>query len=382
MCGIVGLLSAEGQAAVETLYEALLALQHRGQDAAGIITEDAGRFCLCKDNGMVRDVFNSAQMSNLRGSIGIGHVRYPTAGSSSCAEAQPFYVNSPYGITLAHNGNLVGLPALQEELEREFRHINTGSDSEVLLNLLAIELFSNLNSPTALKRARSDGEDGEDGAAPAPAAAAAKSLPPGVGPTDEQVVAAVRAVLGRCTGGYACVSMIIGFGLLAFRDPNGIRPLAYGRRLVEPSPGAAAGATKREFEYMVASESGALNALGFELLGDVPPGHVLLLRRGKEPLLENCLPAAPLVRTRYTDLQLYLSIYLFIYLDTHIYMYSSSRTAFPQRRWCARAIPTYSYIYRSIYLDIWTCIYGCIAPRELPPLQRRWCARAPYLPTG
>ncbi|EOD18464.1 hypothetical protein EMIHUDRAFT_420443 [Emiliania huxleyi CCMP1516] len=251
MCGIVGVLCADDSSAVGPLYEALLALQHRGQDAAGIITEDAGRFCLHKDNGMVRDVFGPAQLTNLRGSIGIGHVRYPTAGSSSCAEAQPFYVNSPYGITLAHNGNLVDLPTLKRDLEREFRHLNTGSDSEVLLNLLAIELFSNLSSPS------------HEGT--------------------RSVILAVNELLRRCSGGYACVSMIIGYGLLAFRDPHGIRPLSYGRRLAEGST---------EHEYMVASESGALNALGFELLGDVPPGHLLLLRRGKEPRMHNCFASA------------------------------------------------------------------------------------------
>jgi amidophosphoribosyltransferase len=275
MCGIVGLLVGDDSEAVGPLYEALLALQHRGQDAAGVVTEDGGRFCLLKDNGMVRDVFGPGQLKNLRGSIGIGHVRYPTAGSSSCAEAQPFYVNSPYGIALAHNGNLVGLQALQAELEREFRHINTGSDSEVLLNLLAIELFASLRSPAQLKRRRTEDSGAETPPDPSPLG----------GPSDVQVFAAVREVMRRCAGAYACVSMIIGYGLLAFRDPNGIRPLCYGRRKVEAGNGA--------YEYMVASESGALNALGFELLQDVPPGHVLLLRRGREPLLHNCLPPTP-----------------------------------------------------------------------------------------
>ena len=289
MCGIVGVLCADDSSAVGPLYEALLALQHRGQDAAGIITEDAGRFCLHKDNGMVRDVFGPAQLTNLRGSIGIGHVRYPTAGSSSCAEAQPFYVNSPYGITLAHNGNLVDLPTLKRDLEREFRHLNTGSDSEVLLNLLAIELFSNLSSPSH-EGTRSVSPSSGAGAAPAPDCvdAAGRKLESlsafdGKGPTDAQVILAVNELLRRCSGGYACVSMIIGYGLLAFRDPHGIRPLSYGRRLAEGST---------EHEYMVASESGALNALGFELLGDVPPGHLLLLRRGKEPRMHNCFASA------------------------------------------------------------------------------------------
>ena len=133
MCGIVGVVCAPGEQAVGPLYEALLALQHRGQDAAGIITDRDGVMCLRKDTGMVRDVFTPEHIANLHGDIGIGHNRYPTAGSSSCAEAQPFYVNSPYGIALAHNGNLVGLPALQREIAKEYRHINTGSDSEVLL---------------------------------------------------------------------------------------------------------------------------------------------------------------------------------------------------------------------------------------------------------
>jgi len=255
---------------------------HRASNAlvlasAGVVTEHRSRFCLHKQNGMVRDVFTQDQLKNLRGSIGIGHVRYPTAGSSSCAEAQPFYVNSPYGITLAHNGNLVGLSQLQADLEGELRHINTGSDSEVLLNLLASELLVSLRSSAGSKRQRDEAVFG--------------------GPTDEQVISAVRQVMRRCAGGYACVAMIIGYGLLAFRDPNGIRPLAYGRRAVEPPPASAAtnghAAPASGYEYMAASESGALNALGFELLSDVPPGHVLLLRRGREPLLQNCLPPAP-----------------------------------------------------------------------------------------
>ena len=283
---------------VGPLYEALLALQHRGQDAAGIITEDAGRFCLHKDNGMVRDVFGPAQLTNLRGSIGIGHVRYPTAGSSSCAEAQPFYVNSPYGITLAHNGNLVDLPTLKRDLEREFRHLNTGSDSEVLLNLLAIELFSNLSSPSH-EGTRSVSPSSGAGAAPAPDCvdAAGRKLESlsafdGKGPTDAQVILAVNELLRRCSGGYACVSMIIGYGLLAFRDPHGIRPLVYGRRKMAASERAGGKQTEPLWQYMVASESGALNSLGYEVLGDVPAGHALLMQKNSssQPSLHDCLP--------------------------------------------------------------------------------------------
>eukprot|EP00966_Prymnesium_polylepis_P272560 6296920-Prymnesium_polylepis.1 len=148
MCGITGVLVGPGapsNAAVGYIYDALLALQHRGQDAAGIVTDDAGRLCLRKDMGMVRDVFTPDHILNLRGDMGIGHVRYPTAGSSCSAEAQPFYVNSPYGITIAHNGNLVNADSLHAELMQEWRHINTGSDSEVLLNILASELMNRVN---------------------------------------------------------------------------------------------------------------------------------------------------------------------------------------------------------------------------------------------
>eukprot|EP00316_Scyphosphaera_apsteinii_P000581 CAMPEP_0119311774 /NCGR_PEP_ID=MMETSP1333-20130426/23833_1 /TAXON_ID=418940 /ORGANISM="Scyphosphaera apsteinii, Strain RCC1455" /LENGTH=554 /DNA_ID=CAMNT_0007316245 /DNA_START=45 /DNA_END=1709 /DNA_ORIENTATION=+ len=274
MCGIVALLCSQDEDAVGTLIEALLALQHRGQDAAGIITEHNGRLCLHKENGMVRDVFTEKQMSNLLGNMGIGHVRYPTAGSSSCAEAQPFYVNSPYGITLAHNGNLVGLNALKCELRKTYRHINTGSDSEVLLNLLADELLSRVPERNKRRRNQPDEMNGMNG----------NSLTVDVklhGPSDDDLIDSVRELMKRCIGGYACVVMIAGYGLIAFRDPNGIRPLSYGRRLA---------AAQNEYEYMAASESGVLTALGFELIGDVSPGAALLLRRGGNPVLHDCLP--------------------------------------------------------------------------------------------
>lgn len=231
MCGIVGVV---GTSYVNQLiYDALTVLQHRGQDAAGIVTCEHNRLHLRKGNGLVRDVFHTRHMLKLRGNIGMGHIRYPTAGCASPAEAQPFYVNSPYGITLAHNGNLVNAEDLKRDLFREdLRHINTGSDSEVLLNVFAHELLK-LGQHTLDKN---------------------------------DIFSAVAGVHRRCIGGYAAVSLIIGYGIVAFRDPNGIRPVCYGVR--ESAQGV---------EYMVASESVALHALGFELVRDLEPGEAIYI---------------------------------------------------------------------------------------------------------
>jgi len=233
VCGIIGIVARS--AVNQVLYDGLTVLQHRGQDAAGIATYDDGRLYLRKSNGLVRDVFHTRHMLNLRGRMGIGHVRYPTAGMSSNAEAQPFYVNSPYGITLAHNGNLTNAERLKQELfEDELRHINTESDSEVLLNVFAHELQK-------LGKLRIDAED---------------------------VFAAVARLHERCAGAYAVVAMITGVGIVAFRDPCGIRPLVFGRR-----------DTAEGDEYMVASESVAVDALGFELIRDVAPGEVVFISK-------------------------------------------------------------------------------------------------------
>ena len=236
MCGIVGIV---GRSNVnQSLYDALTVLQHRGQDASGIVTCDQGRLNLRKDNGMVRDVFRGRHMQRLIGNIGIGHVRYPTAGSSSSAEAQPFYVNSPYGITLAHNGNLTNTRELAAGLyQADLRHINTNSDSEVLLNIFAHEL-------QRIHKHK---------------------------PTHEDIFAAVEAVHKRCKGAYAVVAMITGYGLVAFRDPHGIRPVAYGKR-----------DTAEGVEYMVASESVAVQALGFDLEGDIKPGEAVYITESGE----------------------------------------------------------------------------------------------------
>ena len=249
MCGIVGIV---GRSDVnQELYDALTVLQHRGQDAAGIVTMDGERVNLRKANGLVRDVFQERHMQRLRGHYGVGHVRYPTAGSSSSAEAQPMYVNSPYGIALGHNGNLTNAERLRAEVFRDdLRHINTDSDSEVLLNVFAHELFQT------------------------------KQLHP----TPADIFRGVAGVHRRCQGAYAVVSGIVGVGIVGFRDPLGIRPLVVGRRQHPEGP-----------EYMLASESVALDLLGFELLGDVAPGEAVLLTKDGEIHRQVCAERTRLV---------------------------------------------------------------------------------------
>lgn len=233
MCGIIGVVATAG--VNQLLYDGLQVLQHRGQDAAGIATSEDGRFFMHKGPGLVRDVFRTRNMRNLVGNWGIGHVRYPTAGSAcNPAEAQPFYVNSPFGLLLAHNGNLTNTEELKREIFlSDLRHINTNSDSEVLLNVLAHEL---------------------------------QAASSGFKLDDEAVFRAVSHVYRRCKGAYAAVVMIAGLGLLAFRDPHGIRPLVIGRN-----------DTGVGVEWMVASESVALDVIGFRMLRDVAPGEAVLI---------------------------------------------------------------------------------------------------------
>ncbi|MFN0315970.1 MAG: amidophosphoribosyltransferase [Burkholderiales bacterium] len=233
MCGIIGVV-AKGPVN-QLLYDGLLVLQHRGQDAAGISTSQADNFHLHKGPGLVRDVFRTRNMRALRGNAGIAHCRYPTAGSAfEEAEAQPLYVNSPFGITLGHNGNLTNTNQLKSELFRQdLRHVNTNSDSEVLLNVLAHELQEHCTS---------------------------SQLDP------DTIFMAVAGVHRRCRGAYACVAMIAGYGLLAFRDPFGIRPLVIGSVM-----------TDKGREYAVASESVALDTLGFHLVRDVQPGEAVFI---------------------------------------------------------------------------------------------------------
>ncbi len=233
MCGILGIVAKSP--ANQLLYDGLLMLQHRGQDASGIVTAQGNKFHMHKGLGLVRDVFRTRDMRALAGNIGIGHVRYPTAGSAnSSAEAQPFYVNSPFGIVLSHNGNLTNAEELTQELFRaDLRHVNTNSDTEVLLNVLAHELQESTRNC---------------------------QLDPAT------IFAAVSGVHKRCRGAYAVVAMIAGYGLLAFRDPYGIRPLVFGT--VESESG---------FEYLIASESVALDTLGFKLIRDVAPGEAIFI---------------------------------------------------------------------------------------------------------
>ncbi len=242
MCGIVGLVSKS--LVNQTIFDALTVLQHRGQDAAGMVTCEGNKFFLRKDNGLVNSVFRTRHMKKLLGNIGIGHVRYPTAGSSSAAEAQPFYVNAPYGIALAHNGNLTNTQELSDEMRRvDLRHINTTSDSEILVNILAHELQQQ-----------------------------GKLIPT---PTD--IFTAVKRVHKRIKGGYAVVAVITGFGVLAFRDPYGVRPLVYGLRQ-----------TKNGQEAMVASESVALDIAGFKRERDVAPGEAIFIDVNGKVHTEQC----------------------------------------------------------------------------------------------
>jgi len=229
MCGIVGIVGKTpvGQA----LYDGLTVLQHRGQDAAGIVTIHNNTLRLRKGNGLVKDVFHTRHMLRLQGNIGIGHIRYPTAGTSSSSEAQPFYANSPFGISLAHNGNLTNAVELKEWLYNVARrHVNTTSDSELLLNILGHELQLSEN----LKL------------------------------TPDDIFTAIGHVHKRVRGAYATVAVIVGHGMVAFRDPNGIRPLVFGKR-----------ETERGVEYMIASESVALDANDFEFVRDVAPGEAI-----------------------------------------------------------------------------------------------------------
>ncbi|MFZ5503200.1 MAG: amidophosphoribosyltransferase [Pseudomonadota bacterium] len=250
MCGILGVVSFT--AANQLLYDGLQVLQHRGQDAAGIATLDGRSFHLHKGNGMVRDVFRTRNMRALKGNSGIAHVRYPTAGSAvDHNEAQPFYVNSPFGIVLGHNGNLTNTDELRHAMyQQDLRHINTGSDSEVLLNVLAHELQ---NHATGFK------------------------LDP------QKIFAAVSGVHRRCKGAYAVVAMIAGYGLLAFRDPHGIRPLVVGSNQTEQGE-----------EYLVASESVALDTLGFKFLRDIAPGEAVFIDLDAHAHYQQCAAHATL----------------------------------------------------------------------------------------
>lgn len=242
MCGIIGILSHTP--VNQEIYDGLLVLQHRGQDAAGMVTSDGKRLYIRRKNGLVTDVFRENHMRRLLGNMGVGHLRYPTAGSSSNSEAQPFYVNSPYGISLAHNGNLTNAHELKKELYKEDRrHINTTSDSEVLLNIFAQELQK-------YKAYRVE---------------------------PEEIFAAVSGLHKRCVGAYAVVAMITRDGIVGFRDPNGIRPLVFGKR-----------ETKLGTDYMLASESVALVTQGYEVVRDIEPGEAIFITHDGQVHTKQC----------------------------------------------------------------------------------------------
>src|SRR5690349_23588628 len=249
MCGIVGMV---GQGSVnQEIYDALLLLQHRGQDSTGIATaERSGVFHMTKQRGQVREAFRTRDMRSLLGDIGLGHVRYATKGTASSEEeAQPFYVNAPYGIVLVHNGNLTNTRELTDELfHKDRRHLNTSSDTELLVNVLANELQSSI---TGL---RLDPEQGFD---------------------------AVSRVHERVEGSYAAIALLAGYGLLAFRDPFGIRPLIIGTRKAEEGEG---------YEWIVASESLVLENGGFEVVRDVDPGEAVFIDLEGHLHTKQCAP--------------------------------------------------------------------------------------------
>lgn len=245
MCGIVGIVGKSNVS--QLIYDGLTVLQHRGQDAAGIVTISDNTFRMRKANGLVKDVFHTRHMLRLQGTIGIGHIRYPTAGSSSSSEAQPFYANSPFGISLAHNGNLTNAEELKQWLNLNARrHVNTTSDSELLLNILAHELQCTSNLEL----------------------------------TPDDLFNAISNVHKRVRGAYATVALIIGHGMIAFRDPNGIRPLVFGKKETETG-----------LEYMVASESVALDACGYEFVRDVAPGEAIYFTESGELYSQQCAEA-------------------------------------------------------------------------------------------
>lgn len=245
MCGILGIL--QNTPVVQDIYDGLIVLQHRGQDAAGIATFNGNQLHLKKGNGLVRDVFRTKNIIRLKGNMGIGHVRYPTAGCDSVEEAQPFYVNAPFGIALAHNGTLTNYEKLKEEVHtNNLRHLNTTSDSEVLLNILAFEL--GLEARDKITKLKPD-----------------------------QIFKAMKRVFKRIEGGYSVAALIVGHGILAFRDPNGIRPLTLGIR----NKGG-------KNEYIVSSESVAIQTLGYEILRDVNPGEVVFIDKNHDLHTKQC----------------------------------------------------------------------------------------------
>ena len=250
MCGIVGVIGSHH--VNQKIFDALTMLQHRGQNAAGILTCDGLHISLRKAQGLVVEAIRNRHMQSLTGNIGIGHVRYPTSGKNTIIEAQPFYVNSPYGIALAHNGNLVNTEDIIKDLiEKEYRHINTTSDSELLLNVLAAEMQ---NRKVSIKNFITN-----------------------------IFFDAIKRLYHRCVGGYAVVGVIAGIGLFGFRDPYGIRPLIMGKKIING-----------KIEYMIASESVALECDNYEIIGDIGAGEAVFIDFRGKVFRQQCAPLLPL----------------------------------------------------------------------------------------
>ena len=253
MCGVIGLVNTNAEQARDTLYEGLTVVQHRGQDSAGIITNDNYQVFLRKDNGLVNDVFLNKHMMQLSGNMGIAHVRYPTAGCDSKHEAQPFFVNAPFGLSIAHNGNLTNARKLRKELfAHDLRQLNTTSDSEVLLNVFANELQAVVGIDTVRKSK------------------------PKIQPDD--IFETISQVYERCQGAYSVVTMVVNYGIVAFRDPYGIRPLVYGERTNEDGSKS----------FMVASESVALDIAGYTMTRDVNPGEAIIIQKDGQIFSKQC----------------------------------------------------------------------------------------------
>jgi len=268
MCGILALLLAnENEQVNQMLFDGLTVLQHRGQDAAGIVTADRRRLHLRKNNGLVKDVFQQHHMVELRGNVGLGHVRYPTAGSSSCAEAQPLYTNHPYGICVAHNGNLTNTEELESFVRNDLqRHVNTDSDSELLLNIFAEDLASRCIDT------RPEGDDMVD-----------------------VIFQSIEHVMEKCKGGYAGMYLINGVGLVGFRDPNGIRPIVFGTKpssasinidsnvdsnsisIHKAKTPAKMKKAQKSLDFVMSSESVAIDTLGFSLVRDIKAGEAIFI---------------------------------------------------------------------------------------------------------
>ena len=269
MCGILATLLADGDGhCVGDLVDGMTVLQHRGQDAAGFTTASTSQdwekvtFKTVKGTGMVREVFaDPKRAQELLGNVGIAHVRYPTAGGSGLDDVQPFYANFPCGLALAHNGNLTNSERLRKELVSRHRHLNTTSDSEALLNVFAEHLAANLEA----RRRGSVGHAGDPLSTPV---------------SPDTLFDAVERTMRRCVGGYAVVVLVHNVGVLAFRDPWGIRPMVFGERKSRT--------LEHEFDRAVASESVALDTLGYKLCRDVAPGEAVLLRPGFPVLTQRC----------------------------------------------------------------------------------------------